>query len=222
MAFDVSDACLGFFDAWQIADSMIAAGRIRRALLVSAERISGISNSAVAQINQGQHPRDHFAALSLGDGAVAVLVGPKLPGQSSIRLLAGVRASYSEHVGLCVLPALHLPMLTQAGRLFNAALAKFPPLVHAVLDRSGWSIDDVDSYITHQASMPSILKGSKNLGVPFEKTVNTLEQYGNMASVSVPFTLSKMIQDKGFRAARKILMVGFGSGLGVGVLSLTT
>jgi 3-oxoacyl-(acyl-carrier-protein) synthase III len=222
MAFDVSDACIGFFDAWQIADSMIAAGRVRRALLVSAERISGISNSAVAQINRGEHPRDHFAALSLGDGAVAVLVGPRLPGQASLRLLAGIRESYAEHVQLCILPALSKPMLTQAGRLFNAALAKFPPLVHAVLERSGWTIDDVDTYITHQASMPSIIKGSKSLGVPFEKTVNTLTHYGNMASVSVPFTLSQMLQERGFQTAQKILMVGFGSGLGVGVLSLTT
>lgn len=220
VAFDVSDACIGFADAWYIADALVAAGRIRKALLVSAERISCISDTAVREINAGQHPRELYAALSLGDGASAALVGRREPGQKAVQLVAGSRHSYGEYAGLCILPALDKPMLTQAGRLFNIALGKFTPLMDAVLRESDWDIGDVELYITHQASLPSIQKGGRILGVPHEMAHITLDEYGNMASVSVPFTLDHAIQGWDAWQEKNILMVGFGSGLGVGIFTL--
>ena len=74
--FDVSDACMGFSDSWMIADSMIAAGQIKNALLVGAEKCSIFSATAIQEINEEKPLRDHYAALSLGDGASAVLIAP--------------------------------------------------------------------------------------------------------------------------------------------------
>ncbi len=219
-AFDVSDACLGFIDAWSIADAMIENGRIRKALLVSAERISGISDSAINEINKGENPLLHYAALSLGDGACAVLVGEKTPYLNSIELVSGCRETYGKYSGYCILPSLTQPMLTQAGRLFNVALKKFPRLVDAVLDHCGWGVEEIDTYIAHQASMPSIRKGADAIRIPHTKTYNTIQEYGNMASVSVPFTLSKSLSEKSQWSKQRILLVGFGSGLGIGVFAL--
>lgn len=220
IAFDVSNACLGFIDAWCIADAMIATGKVKKALLVSAERISGISDSAISEINRGENPALHYAALSLGDGACAALIGPKTKGSRTVELIAGTRETYGKFSGFCILPSLTQPMLTQAGRLFNVALSKFPKLVKCVLSRSNWETDEIDRYIAHQASLPSIRKGAESIDVPFEKTFNTIEEYGNMASVSVPFSLSKLLATQKNWEKQKILVLGFGSGLGVGVLSL--
>ncbi len=220
MAFDVSDACIGFIDAWCIADSMIANGRIRKALLVSAERISGISDSAIGEINRGENPLLHYPALSLGDGACAVLVGEKKSYGRSIELVSGARETYGKYSGYCILPSLTQPMLTQAGRLFNVALKKFPRLVDAVLDHCDWTVDEIDTYIAHQASLPSIKKGAEAICIPHSKTYNTIQEYGNMASVSVPFSLSKAISEQTHWRKQRILLVGFGSGLGIGVFAL--
>jgi len=71
MAFDVSNACLGFTDAICIADSMIASKRIRYALLVSAEKVSFIGDRAIDEINSGGNVFEQFASLTVSDGALS-------------------------------------------------------------------------------------------------------------------------------------------------------
>lgn len=220
IGFDVSDACLGFTDAWMIADSMIGMGRIRNALLVSAERSSMFSDIAIQAINNGEPLRDHYAALSLGDGSCAVLVGAKNPNHKSVSLLAGSREGYSEHVDLCILPSMGKPMVTRSSKLLEAAVSKFPALVFSVLDHVDWTLDELDFYVAHQASLPVIKLASQMLNVPFDKSRNTMGQQGNMASVSVPFTLAKALEELPEWKNQKVLQLAFGSGLGIGVFAL--
>lgn len=220
ISFDVSDACIGFSDAWMIADAMIGTGRIRTALLVSAEQSSIFSDKAVRHINEGKPLREHFAALSLGDGSCAILIGPKTTDKNSVELVAECRESYGECSDLCVLPSLNKPMITQAGKLIEAAISKFPSMVYAVLNYIDWTTEDLDFYVSHQASLPGIKTASALMNVPFTKSRNTIQEYGNMASVSLPFTLSKVLSEQEKWTEQKLMLLAFGSGLGVGIFAL--
>ena len=221
-SFDVSNACLGFVDAWGIADAMIASGRVRFALLVGAEHLSNVSKASIEKINQGDDHKRHIAALTLSDGASAALVGPKSPGEKAVSLVAGSRKSFSEYSHLCTMEHVKAPMHTDPAPLFEAALDKFFPMTEMVLNRCEWAIEDIDTFVCHQASIPALKKGANILGVPYEKADVNFSEYGNMASVAVPFTLSRVIHKHELWRSQKILTVGFGSGLGVGVLALQT
>ena len=222
MAFDVSDACLGFSDAWCIADAMIATGRIRKALLISGEKISVLGEHALSAIKSGSNLTDHVASLSLGDGAVAILIGPQSKEQKCIYLRAGIRENYSEFHQLCTLKSFLGPMITNPSRLFSSALSKFVPLCISVLEAIEWGREKVDHIITHQASLPAIKKGAQLLGIPLAKWSITFPQYGNIATVSLPLTLSLTLAQQTEWLTKKILTIGFGSGIGVGVFALET
>ena len=56
------------------------------------------------------------------------------------------------------------------------------------LRKSGLSLSDLDYIIPHQASraLPMVMR---SLGIPDDKYLNIVQDYGNMVSVAVPFSL---------------------------------
>lgn len=220
IAFDVADACLGFVDAWCIADSMIAAGRVRSALLVCAEIGSIYAELAMQAILAGEDPGIYFAALTLGDGSAAAIVSAKDSRTPSRGLRCGIRESYGEYHDLCVIPAAGRPMLTQPEKLVDAALARTPELVCALLHATEWAAGTIDLVVPHQVTVRHTREGMRMSGLPGDRVAITLDRFGNMASVSVPFTLSEAIHTGRLAPGSRVLISGFGSGLGIGMLTL--
>ncbi len=61
---------------------------------------------------------------------------------------------------------------------------------------------------------------AKLLDFPVNKAHLTLDRFGNMASVSVPFTLAEVLSDPQKRDFKKAVIMGYGSGLGIGMLAI--
>lgn len=224
-AFDVTNACLGVIDAMFIVDAFIATGRYKNALLVSSEIGSHMHNIAFNSIMDGEDVRKHFPALTLGDGSVAMIISKFQ--QSKNGLLSfkyGLRETFGQYANLCVIKDINTPMNIEAAKLFDAALEKYPPMLIEVAKKCNWVIEDIDMYIPHQASKRAIEEGAKRFGIKMENIHFTIVHYGNMASVSVPFTLSQGLDEKieqnGKLNGEKIILAGFGSGLGVGIIAL--
>ncbi len=223
MAFDVSDACMGFIDAWCIADAMIATKRIRMALLVSAEKTSVLSENALKIVNAGGDIMDQFSSFTMADGAVAAVIGPQSSGTKGINLMAGARESYGEYNSLCFLKSYFEGIMrSQPKQLFEAALSKFLPVTEAVLSRLDWNKDTIDLFITHQPAIPAMKKGAEMLGVSYEKAGVTFPEYGNIGAVSVPFTLSFSLAEQTEWKKQRIMCIALASGIGIGVLGLET
>ncbi len=92
----------------------------------------------------------------------------------------------------------------------------------AIINHLGWSKNGIDIFIPHQASVSAVKQGCKALGVPFEKNVVIFPQYGNMASVHIPFTLSIALENLKVWGKQKILITAVASGIGVGAIGLET
>lgn len=217
-AFDISDACLGFIDGWMVADAMIASGRARRALVVSAEAGTHYGRLSMKAMLNGGDPRVHFASLTLGDGAAAAVLAPR--GGRPDGFLKGMRETHGEHHDLCIIPRSEEPMTSHASRLLSVGLRHFEENARAVIHASGWTVDDVDLVVPHQASSTVIERGREALGLSPDKVAVTLDRFGNMASVAVPFALSRAVEEGKVGKGSRVLISGFGSGLGVGMLSL--
>jgi 3-oxoacyl-[acyl-carrier-protein] synthase-3 len=220
-AFDVSSACLGFVDAWLQADALIQLGRAKQVLIVAAERTSSIWRKALQRIRAGDDPTKLLACFTLGDGAAAMLLTAPRAGGSRLTGLSGIRVNFSEHSHLCTLAGSEVPMETNSRDLFNAALDNSPPVVAELLESTGWRPDEVDLVIPHQASRRAIEQGARQMGFAMNRLHITLDRFANLAAVAVPFTLAEALEVRG-SLPRKILLAGYGSGLGVGAICLTS
>ena len=79
------------------------------------------------------------------------------------------------------------------------------------LSAAGLTSADIDVVIPHQANERIIQSVSKSTGIPIEKFMLNLSEYGNTSAASIPITISEyfdQVQLKG----KKILLVGFGGG----------
>jgi len=96
--FDISNACAGMLTGVFVLHDMIRRGAIRRGIVVSGERISGLGTNAARMIRSILSPQ--LASLTLGDAGAAVIVDRVQEGTKGI-LLAGF-TTLAEHSRLCL------------------------------------------------------------------------------------------------------------------------
>jgi len=84
---------------------------------------------------------------------------------------------------------------------------------HNVLSRAGFTIDDVDVYIPHQANVRIIDHATNKLGIPSDRVVINVDRYGNTSSGSIPLALAEAQADGRLQPGKLVLMTGMGAGL---------
>lgn len=220
-SFDVSNACISFVDGLIIADSLITSGRSNVVLVVSAEKGAHVADHSLKAITNQEAGMECMAALTLGDGASAALITANdSERRGLLSLRAFTRSSRSQYAHCCTLESTDTMMRTDSQTMFEGALLNYPPMLLSLIEELGWDIDDVEALVPHQASLKVIKAGLKSIGYPIEKTAITLDTYGNMASVSVPFTLCKLLEQNKHTPGSKIAVAAFGSGLSFSMLAM--
>ncbi len=221
MSFDVSDACLSFLNGLILADSLIQSGRSRMVLIVSAEKGAKIMKISRDAMLRGERGPECLASLTLGDGATAALVcSNRYSDKVMFSLTAFSRTTLGEFSDCCILPTTESPMITDSNRIFNGALTHYPKMLKDLLRDIDWEINDIKFFIYHQASLKIIHRAAELINCPLKKCSITLDRYGNMASVSVPFTLKTVIDSGAINYGDKIVLLGFGSGLSFSMMAL--
>jgi 3-oxoacyl-[acyl-carrier-protein] synthase III len=218
-AFDISDACLGFIDGWMVADALIACGRARCALVVSAEFGTYYGALALEALKRGEDPQQHFASLTLGDGAAAAVLGAKTASGGGV--VMGLRETHGQYYPMCIIPSRDEPMRSNPVQLMKLGLKSFAKHARRLVEASGWTVDELDLVVPHQASGAVIEHGRRHFGVTPDKVATTVDRFGNQASVAVPFALAEAMEQGRVGSGSKVLLAGFGSGLGIGMLTLT-
>lgn len=223
-SFDISNACAGMLTGVFILDDFIRRGAIRRGMVVSGERITGLGTNAAKTIRSLFSLQ--LASLTLGDAGAAVIVDRAVdqPGIS----FAGF-TTLAEHSRLCLgLPAWHEPgarMYTRARKIHEVAMKDGPPLLENVLAEAGTSFGEIDWFIPHQTSVRAIKSGermlAKRLGEHPKHVVVTVDEFGNTASTTLFVALHRYLTDKRLARGDKILLLSVASGLEVGVTLFT-
>lgn len=220
--FDISNACAGMLTGVFVLHDMIRRGAIRRGMVVSGERISGLGDNAARTIRSILSAQ--LASLTLGDAGAAVIVDRAADGGKGIQL-AGF-TTLAEHSRLCVgLPALHHPgavMFTRARKIHDVAMHDGPSLVQQILEQCGLDLGEIDWLIPHQTSVRAIKAGERvlaeRLGEHPKNIVVTVDELGNTASTTLFVALHRYLDEKRFRAGDKIMLLSVASGLQVGVV----
>jgi 3-oxoacyl-[acyl-carrier-protein] synthase III len=213
-AYDLSAACSGFLYALSIAEGHIAAGNAEIALVVSAEKMSGI-------VDWG----DRATCVLFGDGAGAALLRRAENGGSR-----GIVSSFIRSDGtlaeLLWRPAggVKLPMdiavldqkthlVKMAGReVFKHAVRSMAEAADQALMRAGLTGADIDLMIPHQANMRIIDATARYAGIPMDKVFVNVDRYGNMSSATIPVALDEAVEQGRLKAGDNVLLVAFGAG----------
>jgi 3-oxoacyl-[acyl-carrier-protein] synthase-3 len=82
-----------------------------------------------------------------------------------------------------------------------------------VVERAGWSLDQIDLFIPHQANGRIIESATKALKLAPERVFVNLQNYGNTSAASIPIALCEAIDADKVEPGDHLLLVGFGAGL---------
>jgi 3-oxoacyl-[acyl-carrier-protein] synthase-3 len=217
-AFDVNSVCSGFVFALNVAQSMMltAPERYRNVLVVGADAFSKILNW-----------HDRRTCVFFGDGAGAVLLTQRADVDGRFHFSLGSDGRGHNHIevpaGGTRLPATHdaidrqLNTFTMNGpKVWDFAVTTVPETIRALLGERGLVPSDLDLLVLHQSNLRMIEAIMKSLELPMEKTVTTVETYGNTAAASIPLTLERAREQGRLADGSKVMMCGFGGGLSWG------
>ena len=77
---------------------------------------------------------------------------------------------------------------------------------------SGYTAEDIDWFVPHQANKRIIDASAVKLGIAPEKVVITVDKHGNTSAASIPLALSVAVADGRIKKGDLILLEAMGGG----------
>ncbi len=218
--FDVTNACLGFMNGMEIAAAMIESGLIDHALVVDSEDSRPVQESTIERLcsNDDVTANDlmeEFAALTLGSGAVAMVLGRADQHPEGHRLVGGVSRAATQHHQLCV--GDNDVMKTDLKGLLEAGLDLSSELWQEAAGDFGWDTG-ISRYFLHQISQVHTAAICERLNIEPDRAPRSFPEFGNIGPASVAFTMAGNADD--LKAGDRVLLLGIGSGLNASCLEI--
>ena len=219
VAFDLNAACSGFLFALNTVQMYLENGVYKKALVIGAETLSKIMDW-----------NDRSTCVLFGDGAGAAVVTDEgdafkgfvqgSDGKGGEALDGDNRPVVNPFTDNGKQSALGGYVTMDGPAVYKFAVKTVPKAINELLDEIGWSADDVDVYVLHQANIRIIESVAKRLKQPMDKFPTNLQQCGNISAASVPILLDKVRKDGMIRHEEKIILSGFGAGLTWGACAI--
>jgi 3-oxoacyl-[acyl-carrier-protein] synthase-3 len=97
--------------------------------------------------------------------------------------------------------------------VFKFAVRAVPKTLNASLAEAGLSGSKLEWLIMHQANQRILDAVAKKLGIPGDKVVSNLGEYGNTSAASIPIALDEAVRGGKVQSGNVVGMAGFGAGL---------
>ena len=98
-------------------------------------------------------------------------------------------------------------------KVFRFAVKVICETVTHILERNGYSLDDLDLLVPHQANLRIIEAAATKLGIDADRVGVNIQRFGNTSSASIPILLDEMTQADDLRPGQLVCLVAFGAGL---------
>jgi 3-oxoacyl-[acyl-carrier-protein] synthase-3 len=212
ITFDINSGCAGYVHGLYLAASLIRASGLARVLVLAGDTTTRII-----------HPEDKTLRVLFGDAGSATVV-EKAPNAKPMSFVMGTDGSGAKSLmvpgrmfrGATTQPdALPPEFLRMDGiEVMNFGLREVPRTIEAVLEQQGWTKEDVDEFVLHQANAIMLEFIRRKLGVPKEKLPVVMQETGNTGPASIPLALGVRGQGQA-----KTVLCGFGVGLTWGAVA---
>lgn len=208
-AFDLLAACPGWLYALQMARGQVAAGLARKVLAIGAEALTKVINW-----------EDRSTAVLFGDGAGAAIIEavPEPYGLRSMVIGAdggGGGLLHLKALGACLPGGIPLAdKLYMNGReVFKFAVRVMNTATLEAVEKAGMTSADISLFVPHQANLRIIEAARERLGLPSDRVVVTVDEYGNNSTASIPLALATALDQGKLKPGDHLLLVSFGAGL---------
>lgn len=222
--YDIGNACLGFVNAMSSVGMMIDAGLLDYGLIVDGENSREVVETTIARLAQPEATpesfRDQFATLTLGSGAVAMILCRRDLATAGHLLNGSVTRAATRHSRLCLGQRDYMTADASKVLIFGVELAKKTwDLACATL--TNWSDARIDAYMPHQVSQRNMDVLNEKLGLTPDKQNLNFPTLGNIGPAAVPITLCQAAQSARIRSGNHVALMGIGSGLNCSMMSVT-
>jgi 3-oxoacyl-[acyl-carrier-protein] synthase-3 len=217
-AFDVVNACAGMLNGIHVLQALIRAGEARCGLVVSGEHNSPVMRTAAREL---RHRFDgQMAALTLGDGGAAAILDESPDSACGFQALEMVSGARHDHYCYSR-PSRRGPggiLVTKARGLQRKGNEHFPAYLKEIVDRCGWTLDDLDHIVPHQVSVRAIENSARAVERYLGRRLPPLtrvsaDRYANTTTTSHFLALHRFILDGTINSGDNLLFVSGASGI---------
>jgi 3-oxoacyl-[acyl-carrier-protein] synthase-3 len=198
-AFDVGSACTGFLSALAVGAAQIESGRARCAVVVGADLMSTIVD-----------PDDRSTAAVFADGAGAVVLESTAQTSRIGPVVLGADAAGANHIRAGRGSDATIRMLGHD--TFREAVARLTLSTHQAVRAAGVALDEIDLFVYHQANGRILTAVGERLGLPPERVVDCIGQYGNTCAATLPLALHYSEREGLLAPGDTVLLGAFGAG----------
>ena len=207
-AVDISAACTGFIYALAQAKAFVESNTFKNILIIGAETLSKIVNW-----------KDRTTCVLFGDGAgAAIISATEDKKEAIIHIDINANGEYQDYLitpgrGVkygCDTDRIYLEM--KGNETFKVAVKTLSQSVRDILLRNSMTSDDIDWFIPHQANYRIIDAVARAIKMPSEKSVLTVQKYGNTSSASIPMAIYDMYKEGRLKKGDIMLLDAFGGG----------
>ena len=104
-------------------------------------------------------------------------------------------------------------MTMNGAEVYKFAVSEVPEVISEALSNAGLSPGDVDWLLLHQANIRIMEHAADVLGIPMDKVLRNINEYGNTSAGSIPLALAEAVKAGKVKEGDIIACAGFGAGL---------
>jgi 3-oxoacyl-[acyl-carrier-protein] synthase III len=210
--FDLNAACSGFLYALTTACSLVAAGGVKRVGVVGVDIMSTIINL-----------EDRATSVLFGDGAGAVIVERveeglgiidfehKVDGSGGCYLYMPAGGSLKPATAETVAAKEHY--IHQAGsEVFKNAVREMADNSRMLMDRNGFTGDQLKLFVPHQANIRIMDAAAKRLELDPSRMMVNIDKYANTTTATIPTALHQAFGEKRMEKGDLVALAAFGAG----------
>ena len=199
-ALDINAACSGFLYGTAVARGLLATLGGQYALVIGCEALSRLMD-----------PADRSTCVLFGDGAGAAIF-ELAADPTPFAVMLGARGDAAIHAG-GPSRAGSAPITMDGRAVFRFAVDALPKCLHAVLDETQLTLDDLSWVVCHQANSRIIDHCVKALQADPAKFYKNMDRHGNTSAASIPVALNELAETGQLQPGQTIACIGFGGGL---------
>jgi len=218
--FDLSAACSGFTYALTVGAQFVGAGTHKKILVIGSDTMSSVVDY-----------KDRATCVLFGDGAGAVLLEPAGPNEGILDFLHDIDGSGGKYLympgGGSLNPSTretidkNMHVVHQDGsQVFKYAVRRMAEVSTTLLERNGYTCEDLKLLVPHQANLRIIRATQERLGVEDCKIMVNIDRYGNTTGGTIPLGLRDAVEEGRLKKGDLVLLAAVGAGYTTGGMLL--
>jgi 3-oxoacyl-[acyl-carrier-protein] synthase-3 len=217
-SYDLNAACSGFLFALQTGAAFIEAGKHKKVIVVGADKMSSITDYS-----------DRTTCPLFGDASGAVLLEPTSEeygimdyvfhtdgsGRKFLHLKAGGSIKPASHE---TVDAKEHYIFQEGQSVFKFAVVNMADVAAEIMERNELKAEDIAWLVPHQANLRIIDATGRRMGLPPEKVMINIQNYGNTTTATIPLCIWEY--EKKLKKGDKLILAAFGGGFTWGSMYL--